>query len=93
MVLLSKAAIQKSGDSVYVRVYIPSEVVQKLGISEQNPYIMWNSLHGSIVLAQSFPLLAAKELLLKQQQQQQISQKQQTKIFTKRPESLELDIL
>lgn len=93
MVLLSKAAIQKNGDSVYVRVYIPLEIAVKLGITESNPYIMWSSLQGSIVLAQQFPLLDAKELLLKEQRQRQVSQINQTKILPKKTGSIDLDIL
>lgn len=91
MVLLSKAAIQRTGESVYVRVYIPIEIAAKLGLSEANPYIMWTPQFGSMVIAQPFPLSAAKELLMKQQQQ--VPHTKQTKILPKQRESIDIDIL
>ncbi len=66
MALITSVSIQNKGGGKYIYAYIPTEVAQKLGINDNNKYLMWNT-YGSRVEIQSFPLQEAKKLIILQQ--------------------------
>lgn len=75
MTIISSVSIQNKGGGKYIYAYIPTEVAQKLGINDNNKYLMWNTC-GSRAEIQAFPLQEAKKLILLQQKTlQKISQK------------------